>query len=57
MISDDQCAICRTALDLVARQPVDDHYEVLFFKCSLCGKTERVVATSDGAQVPQEPDR
>jgi uncharacterized protein YbaR (Trm112 family) len=49
------CPVCRTKLKLVARQPVDEQYETLFFKCPLCAKAEQVVMASD-LMAGQEPE-
>jgi uncharacterized protein YbaR (Trm112 family) len=42
----ERCPVCRTKLKLVARQPIDEQYETLFFKCPLCAKAEQVVVAS-----------
>jgi hypothetical protein len=49
------CPVCRTKLKLVARQPIDEQYETLFFKCPFCAKAEQVVVAFD-LMSGQEPE-
>jgi uncharacterized protein YbaR (Trm112 family) len=49
----ERCPVCRTKLKLVARQPIDEQYETLFFKCPLCAKAEQVVVASDLMSGPE----
>jgi hypothetical protein len=47
MNASDPCTVCRTAMELADRQPVDEQYEVLFFKCPLCSKSTQTVTYSE----------
>jgi hypothetical protein len=38
------CTVCRTTMRLFDTQPVDDRYEVVFFRCPLCAKSQQVAA-------------
>jgi transcription elongation factor Elf1 len=51
---DGRCTICRSELELVSLQPIDDQYEMRFLKCSLCGKAYQVVVESDFTRKPDE---
>jgi hypothetical protein len=32
-------------MQLVDTQPIDEHYEVIFFKCPLCAKPAQIATT------------
>jgi len=36
------CTVCRTTMELFDTQPIDEQYEVRFFKCPLCAKSSQV---------------
>jgi hypothetical protein len=36
------CTVCRTTMEWIDTQPVDEQYQVLFFKCPLCAKSSQI---------------
>jgi hypothetical protein len=42
---DEACTVCRTTMELLDTQPIDEQYEVIFFKCPLCAKSSQIATT------------
>jgi flavoprotein len=55
MNSSGPCTVCRTTMELTDRQPVDEQYEVWFFKCPLCSKAAQTVTYSKLLAVIEDP--
>ena len=36
------CTVFRTTMEWIDTQPVDEQYQVLFFKCPLCAKSSQI---------------
>jgi hypothetical protein len=53
--SSEPCTVCRTAMELTDRQPVDAQYEVRFFECPLCAKSLQTVGHSGLLAIAGDP--
>jgi hypothetical protein len=55
MNSSESCTVCRTKMALANTQPIDERYEVLFYKCPLCSKSAQTVRYSEALATIEDP--